>query len=283
MNIKEAAKFLELTPAAIYQWVRQNKIRSVLIDGEKQVFVNEIQALKIDKLPEGKRLCTKCKIIKDMNEFYLRNNNKHRSICKYCCYLMTIDYAKNHREKRREIARKWASNNREKDKDLKLLAENKPKKCCTCKQFKKLSEFNKANKVCKICRSIYAKKWAQKNPDKMKKYREKSYNNDNPKKRRSKSLKHRYGINEEQYLNMIKIQNNKCAICKKEFGEINIDHDHKSNKVRELLCRHCNSGLGFFNDDIDIMKKAIEYIIKHNQILASSNSIVHLTEPVNIF
>jgi len=41
---------------------------------------------------------------------------------------------------------------------------------------------------------------------------------------------------------------------------LSVDHDHKSGKIRGLLCAACNVGAGFFCDDIAIMKKAIEYL-----------------------
>lgn len=47
---------------------------------------------------------------------------------------------------------------------------------------------------------------------------------------------------------------------------IGIDHCNKTNKVRALLCQFCNSGLGFFEDDISIMKKAIKYLKTTNNI-----------------
>ena len=60
-----------------------------------------------------------------------------------------------------------------------------------------------------------------------------------------------------------KKQNIKCAICGTEFNEKNkgfVDHSHITNEVRGLLCSKCNSLLGMANDDIEILKKAIEYL-----------------------
>lgn len=42
--------------------------------------------------------------------------------------------------------------------------------------------------------------------------------------------------------------------------DICIDHDHKTNLVRGLLCKLCNSGLGFFRDKPDFLKRAIFYL-----------------------
>lgn len=75
-----------------------------------------------------------------------------------------------------------------------------------------------------------------------------------------------YGISPEQYNELIESQDNKCAICGKLFGTEksntpHIDHDHNSRWVRGALCTTCNSGIGMFKDDINLMNRAIDYII----------------------
>ncbi len=42
-----------------------------------------------------------------------------------------------------------------------------------------------------------------------------------------------------------------------------IDHDHKTHKIRNLLCNNCNTGLGLFNDDILVLSSAIDYLKKY--------------------
>jgi hypothetical protein len=42
-----------------------------------------------------------------------------------------------------------------------------------------------------------------------------------------------------------------------------IDHCHKNRHIRALLCHNCNTGIGKFNDDINLLEKAIEYLKKH--------------------
>jgi hypothetical protein len=76
----------------------------------------------------------------------------------------------------------------------------------------------------------------------------------------------RYGITLDDYNRILFEQNYCCAICGKHkdsfiYG-LAIDHDHTSNKFRALLCPKCNTGLGAFGDDTDLMKKAIEYLNK---------------------
>lgn len=56
-------------------------------------------------------------------------------------------------------------------------------------------------------------------------------------------LKKRYGITLEQFNSMLKAQGGECAVCKVlfEHRRINTDHDHKTKRVRGLLCYYCNS------------------------------------------
>lgn len=39
-----------------------------------------------------------------------------------------------------------------------------------------------------------------------------------------------------------------------------MDHDHKTDQLRSLLCLKCNSGLGFFDDDPDLLLQAMKYL-----------------------
>ena len=72
-------------------------------------------------------------------------------------------------------------------------------------------------------------------------------------------LKYKYNITIYDYKTMLLAQNNKCAICS-ETDKLCVDHCHKTGKVRGLLCKKCNSGLGYFKDSIEFMSKAIEYL-----------------------
>jgi hypothetical protein len=84
---------------------------------------------------------------------------------------------------------------------------------------------------------------------------------------KKRMLKHRYSLGYDEYIRMYDKQNGKCLICgvKKELGSskgLMIDHCHNTNEVRGLLCRNCNSGLGQFMDDTNILLNAIKYLNK---------------------
>lgn len=77
----------------------------------------------------------------------------------------------------------------------------------------------------------------------------------------------------EDYQTMWDRQKGLCAICskpstqrsnnRKSIKSLAVDHDHVTNKVRELLCGACNSLLGYAEDSIDILQKCIAYLQKH--------------------
>jgi hypothetical protein len=82
-------------------------------------------------------------------------------------------------------------------------------------------------------------------------------------------IKSVYGINLNDYNNMLLKQNGVCAICgEKErrksrytaICRLTIDHCHITKRVRGLLCHRCNFGLGQFRDRIDLLEKAIIYL-----------------------
>lgn len=135
-------------------------------------------------------------------------------------------------------------------KEMKQLTADLKYRCCRCKQVKEFIFFYKRKSKlghrseCKECRSKYAV--------------DKNFN-------RKNHLRMLYGITIEEYQGILQKQNNKCAICgcPPEFsakGSLAVDHCHKTNKIRGLLCGECNLGLGKFKDRQDLLSKAIEYL-----------------------
>jgi hypothetical protein len=74
----------------------------------------------------------------------------------------------------------------------------------------------------------------------------------------------KYGITLKEYESILIAQNYKCKICGKHVSELNrslfVDHDHNTGKIRGLLCQYCNSAIGYFNDDGNILLNAIDYL-----------------------
>jgi hypothetical protein len=76
------------------------------------------------------------------------------------------------------------------------------------------------------------------------------------------SIKRAYGITSEQYDAMWRKQDGRCAICgePERARRLGVDHCHVTGRVRGLLCRNCNSGLGHFRDRPSFISSAIQYL-----------------------
>lgn len=76
-------------------------------------------------------------------------------------------------------------------------------------------------------------------------------------------LKYRYGITQDEFNKIIELQDGLCAICQKSptgAKPWHVDHDHSTGRVRGILCHSCNTALGNFKDDPEILRKALEYL-----------------------
>lgn len=79
-------------------------------------------------------------------------------------------------------------------------------------------------------------------------------------------------ISQEEYNKLLVEQNYRCAICKnpetrkinnEQTANLSVDHNHKTNTTRGLLCAGCNFMLGFAKDSILILQSAISYLVAH--------------------
>ena len=71
-----------------------------------------------------------------------------------------------------------------------------------------------------------------------------------------------YGITVTEYRRLFALQNGRCAICNvNQESNLDVDHCHKTNKVRGLLCRKCNNAIGLLQDDAALCKKAADYLL----------------------
>jgi hypothetical protein len=166
------------------------------------------------------------------------------------------------------------------------------KTCSKCKVEKQLTAFGKCvdrkdglSQYCKECWKDHYKAHRQRNLerghqryesnkawilDKNKRRYEKlkaEFGSDVsfPEIKRNRHYKTRYGIDIETYNLLLLQQNHSCLICgvhQKELTKrLAIDHCHQTGKVRGLLCAKCNKGLGQFNDNPELIKRAAAYLI----------------------
>jgi hypothetical protein len=138
------------------------------------------------------------------------------------------------------------------------------RKCLDCEVTKPIEDFPKAGAGryrhrCKPCYNTAQARWREDNPDKIReswrKAHGKYYSTD---KRRNKTLR-AYGLNENTYNDLFDEQAGRCKICDGELPLV-VDHDHKTNIIRGLLCNKCNVGLGCFDDDLERLASAIKYL-----------------------
>lgn len=143
--------------------------------------------------------------------------------------------------------------------------------CTNCLIFKQWEYYNgNSNGVngkqsrCKQCCREYLDGWRSRNPEK---FRRVGW---------AYELRKLYGITVDQYYEMLDAQGGACAICgltnitssgaelikNGKTTNFHVDHDHTTGKVRGILCNACNRGLGYFRDDVQLLDKAIKYLIK---------------------
>ncbi len=74
-------------------------------------------------------------------------------------------------------------------------------------------------------------------------------------------------VSHAEYDRLMQEQSGQCAICLRASGSegksLAVDHDHKTGRVRGLLCTKCNQAIGFFGDNSELLKRAIEYLKKN--------------------
>lgn len=148
--------------------------------------------------------------------------------------------------------------------------------CSTCGKRLPISAFNrdKSRKDgyqyrCKNCyrdwyntRYATEKSFREKRSQHFSKYYAEKYPTLQEQKNASKFLA-MYGITREQFAEMSTLQGDLCKICQKPPSgktRLSVDHDHKTRKIRGLLCDNCNKGLGVFQDNPDLLAAAIEYL-----------------------
>lgn len=206
--------------------------------------------------------CTKCKEWKPLTEFYRGSSRSdgYYPSCKWC--------------------KRYAP------KVPRPAPENLPegfKRCTKCREVKSMADFSYEDKqatrirpTCKECTNEAQREWKRKNPERAlegqhrrracykaagKKYRNSAES------RWKAHLKTRFGLTPEEYEAMLVAQFGLCAICglpPQEGKRLTIDHCHKSNLIRSLLCNNCNTMLGMAQDNPAILRAGIKYLRLHS-------------------
>lgn len=78
-----------------------------------------------------------------------------------------------------------------------------------------------------------------------------------------RSTASRYGLTVEQ-MDALPGADGVCPICRRVHQPMEVDHNHKTGAARALLCSRCNGGLGAFEDDPAQLRRAAEYLEKHD-------------------
>lgn len=99
----------------------------------------------------------------------------------------------------------------------------------------------------------------------------KQWHKDNPEFRRAQHLRRYYDMTLDEYQAMLNAQKGVCKACGKTetrtaqgtICHLHVDHDHKTGRIRGLLCNRCNMALGYAQDDPNILEALASYIREH--------------------
>ncbi len=111
-----------------------------------------------------------------------------------------------------------------------------------------------------------SKKWRSENRERVNFLNKRSRDN-NPEAQKIRNRRYilkQYGLTEDDYVELCEKQSYRCAVCSVHANDINcslsVDHNHDTGKVRGLLCRKCNQGIGLLQDSPDILRLALNYL-----------------------
>lgn len=186
------------------------------------------------------KLCPRCRKLKPLGDFYVNKSRGIYSHCKTCHNLITKEWSIKNRKLHNSINIEGVKRSRKKFLKGRLVVSlPRQKKCNQCGIVKHKSSFG-----IRSCGRYL-----------------RSYCRECENKKNGSFLTINTGLTEDQYDEILKSQGGLCAICKSRSSKtLCVDHCHKLNVVRGLLCNNCNIGLGSFKDNKDSLSSAIEYL-----------------------
>lgn len=128
------------------------------------------------------------------------------------------------------------------------------------KNREKMARWREANRERYNARM---REWYHNNPEKAKEKNAKRCNYD----RRDWILRNKYGITLHDYNTMLAAQGGVCAICKSppKKNALAVDHCHKTDKIRKLLCCVCNTTVGKEEKNPGLLQRMIYYLDEHKE------------------
>ena len=134
--------------------------------------------------------------------------------------------------------------------------------CKTCGKLKDKSAFRMKQRVklksgikeyischCIVCDNAHKLRYQQNNPHSW--------------------ISYKYKISKEEARYWFERSLGSCEICGVKWKEgkekLCIDHDHNTNKIRGVLCKHCNTLLGHAKESLSILENAKSYLISHRE------------------
>jgi len=136
------------------------------------------------------------------------------------------------------------------------------RECTSCAEQKDIIQFGKYKtnagkshyrRICNSCRRSNSQKRYKENPAVRKRMKHTA---------KAWRAKKTYGISLERYEELVNHKDSVCKICNKNQSNstLNLDHCHITGRIRGVLCWDCNTALGKFKDDINLLTQAIKYL-----------------------
>ena len=156
-------------------------------------------------------------------------------------------------------------------------------RCSRCETFKAADANNfqpsvitRGSGVCKPCKHAQKREYYRRNREKCaNKRHEKRKENlehhkkvvslwrkNNPEKQICYNLKWKYGITLKEYKKMLASQLHSCACCRVSADDekLFVDHCHETGEIRGLICKKCNSAIGYLGDNVEGVMQAVNYL-----------------------
>lgn len=133
-----------------------------------------------------------------------------------------------------------------------------PEEQRTASNARRREYYHKNKEKCRQSQNRYKKVHRGRYTQLQRQWREK-----NPLQVYESCIKRVYGISYERVRQMFIEQDGVCPICSNKFGgkkDMQIDHNHATGQIRQLLCQNCNRGLGIFKENTSTLLNAIKYL-----------------------